>query len=390
MPNRLLAALVWFVAGNMACLQAEPPFRYREQKHGMGELKYINGVPVLTVAGTPEEIGTQVTELAVKPAGRALNYPKDFLKQFGAGWSWRFFVSQGESLLPNFPLDHRKEMDVMARAGVDPEVLLAANTMFDIRKFIGCSALIAEASRSETGHPLFGRNLDFSTAGYLHGYSLVTVYRPQGKHAFASVTFPGLVGCLSGMNDAGLALAILEIHLAGDGSAKFDKQGTPYALCYRRLLEECTTVEEAEKLLRSMKRTTRTNLAICDRNGGAVFEITPKQVVVRRAVNGMCLSTNHYTSKELAPLVELNLFRTRDRYRALEKRAELVEKFDVPTIGKALDAANMDDWTLQTMVFEPAALRLHVALGKCPSSALPLKVLDLGPLFLGGQKAAGP
>jgi predicted choloylglycine hydrolase len=258
--------------------------------------------------------------------------------------------------------------------------------MFDIRKAIGCSALIVEGVRSETGQPLFGRNLDFPTSGYLQEYSLVTVYQPTGKHAFVAVTFPGLVGCLSGMNDAGLALAILEVHVARDGSTRFDKSGTPYALCYRRLLEECSTVEEAEKLLRTMKRTTRTLLAICDRNGGGVLEITPKQVLMRQAVGGVCPCTNHFVSKELSPLVELNLFRTRERYRELEKRAELVEKFDVPTVNKALDAANMDDWTLQTMVFEPATLRLHVALGKCPSSALPLRLLELAPL-LGPQRA---
>jgi hypothetical protein len=33
------------------------------------------------------------------------------------------------------------------------------------------------------------------------------------------------------------------------------------------------------------------------------------------------------------------------------------------------------------MIFEPTALKLHLALGKGPTSALPLKPIDLGPLF---------
>ena len=36
---------------------------------------------------------------------------------------------------------------------------------------------------------------------------------------------------------------------------------------------------------------------------------------------------------------------------------------------------------LQTMIFEPAVLKLHLAIGKCPSSALPLQPIDLGPLL---------
>jgi hypothetical protein len=33
------------------------------------------------------------------------------------------------------------------------------------------------------------------------------------------------------------------------------------------------------------------------------------------------------------------------------------------------------------MVFEPAALKLHLAIGKTPSSKLPLKEIDLAPLL---------
>src|SRR5438552_3131540 len=46
------------------------PFRYPEGKHGKGELRYVHGLPVLTVAGTPEEIGEQVGVLALRPARR--------------------------------------------------------------------------------------------------------------------------------------------------------------------------------------------------------------------------------------------------------------------------------------------------------------------------------
>jgi len=41
----------------------------------------------------------------------------------------------------------------------------------------------------------------------------------------------------------------------------------------------------------------------------------------------------------------------------------------------------MLDHTLQTMIFEPATLKLHLAIGACPSSAEPLKTLDLAPLL---------
>jgi hypothetical protein len=46
-----------------------------------------------------------------------------------------------------------------------------------------------------------------------------------------------------------------------------------------------------------------------------------------------------------------------------------------------MDAVNMGPLTLQTMIFEPRSLKLHLAIGSCPSSKLPLKTLELAPLF---------
>ncbi len=47
-----------------------------------------------------------------------------------------------------------------------------------------------------------------------------------------------------------------------------------------------------------------------------------------------------------------------------------------------MHAANQGADTFQTMIFEPAALKLHLAIGSCPSSALPLEELDLKPLLM--------
>jgi hypothetical protein len=38
------------------------------------------------------------------------------------------------------------------------------------------------------------------------------------------------------------------------------------------------------------------------------------------------------------------------------------------------------------MVFEPAALRLHLAFGERPASRGKLRAIDLGPLFKGDEK----
>ena len=135
-------------------------------------------------------------------------------------------------------------------------------------------------------------------------------------------------------------------------------------------LEPCTMCAGAV----SAARLSRLVFGAADPKGGAVFEITPKSLVVRRPTEGICLCTNHFRSKELATSMEC------PRYEALERSR------DVPALGlaeviKGLDAANQGKATIQTMVFEPAARRLHLALGEGPTSARPLRPLDLAPLL---------
>ena len=110
--------------------------------------------------------------------------------------------------------------------------------MFDVLGGLGCSVLIVGPEQSQTKGPLFGRNLDFPTLGYLQEYSLVTIFHPAGKKPFVAVTFPGCIGVLSGMNRAGLALAVLEVYESKDQSMPFDSRGTPYAMCFRKILED--------------------------------------------------------------------------------------------------------------------------------------------------------
>jgi hypothetical protein len=355
-------------------LRAEP-FKYQEGKHGKGQLKYINGLPVLMVEGTPEEIGEQTGTLTGKSVQRLLTFPKLYIEQFGYAAAWKALVRVGKSMEPNFPADQRKELNAIAKAAeVEHDLAVIGNTFADIKKVGGCSTLTIDAAHSATKGPLMGRNLDYPTLGFLHEHTLVTVCKPNGKHAFASIGFPGFVGCLSGMNDAGLCVAVLEIYSANDGSKSFDPEGTPYAMCYRRILEECSTVAEAEKLLRSMKRTTRNSLAVCDRETAAVFEITPKSLVVRKSDEGLALATNHFRTKELCTDTMCR------RFTALEK-VKAMSRVDIPDLMKLMHSANQGDNTFQTMIFEPKTLKLHLSIGKLPSSAFEPKLLELEELF---------
>src|SRR5438477_3049612 len=153
----LLVLLVPSAAAAEQPRQRVEPFRYPEGKHGKGELKYVNGVPVLTVEGTPEEIGEQIGVLAIKPVGGFEKLFKEFLKFQRAEKVWPFLVKACTTLYKRMPADHVKEIDALARAsGVDHDIFVVANTIMDVMKLGGCSTLVVEPSRSATGELLFG------------------------------------------------------------------------------------------------------------------------------------------------------------------------------------------------------------------------------------------
>ncbi len=387
--------LLLLLVSSPALTPAAEPFRFPEAKFGKAELKYHNNIPVLSVAGSPEEIGEQVAMLVAKPSARLLRFPQEALAHLaspvGAKLLLPAVVKTGYRLLENFPADYRREFEAGIKAsGLDREIVMLANTAFDQKHLLGslfgCSAVVVEKGRSKTGQTFFGRNMDYLSLGYLHEYSLVTVYRQPGKRAFAAVGYPGLLGIVSGMNDAGLAVAALET----TGSDKeegppFNEEGVPFALIYRRVLEECATVDEAARLVKSMKRTTSNHLTLCDRDGGAVLEFTPSRVIVRKAQDGTCRCTNHFISPELRLKKPKNIHTTLDRLALLDKCCVGPEKLGLDEIKKHLHAVNQGEETLQSMLFEPATLTLHlaVAVGKDPSSGQPYNTLDLTPFLLG-------
>jgi hypothetical protein len=356
------------------------PFRFPEGKHGKGELKYINDVPVLILAGTPEEMGEQMGVLGVKPASHAVAVFKKILKQHKLDLLMPLLVRFGNSQLAKYPDPYRREFEAMAKAsGVDRDLLVIANTFNELRHLAGCSGLMIDPDQSKTGAALMGRNWDFPPIEGLHAYSLVIVFRPEGKRAFAVVSFPGgtTAGCLmSGINAGGLAIGGNFIGQSADKAPQVEWKNLPTSVVGRRVMEECATLVEAEKLIRSARPAERGSVVACDRTGGAVLEITSKNLVIRRGTAGCCVGTNHFVSRELGTPFDCPRM-------AVLSQALKNGKLGVSDVAKLMHAANQGRWTAHTMVFEPEPLKLHVAFGdgKRSATTFPLKEIDLSKLL---------
>ena len=145
--GRLLAL---FLAVAFSCGGwAAETFRYPEGKHLGGELKYINGLPVLMLEGKSKEIGEQAAALTADSVRPLLGLPKELLKQHGIESAWPVVVAVAKTMMKNVPEAYRQELETAIRVGrVDEDVLVVANCMLELRRLGGCSTLYVDAKRS--------------------------------------------------------------------------------------------------------------------------------------------------------------------------------------------------------------------------------------------------
>jgi hypothetical protein len=114
---------------------------------------------------------------------------------------------------------------------------------------------------------------------------------------FSSVTWPGVVGVLTGVNRAGLSLACLTSTVAGERAS-----ATPMPIIYRQIVQYAETLDEAALLLRRSRRTLGNNLLIgsAAEDDARVFEISPRMVAERRPTDGYLATTNHFVHPAMA------------------------------------------------------------------------------------------
>lgn len=353
---------------------------YPEAKHGKGELRYVNGLPVLVVQGTPEEIGEQFGILAVKHATPLLNAAPAYMKKIGLEKSYPLMLRASGLLINSFPEAQRKEIEAAAKAsGVEKNLVTMTNAFPDLMKIGGCSTLIVEPDRSKTKSVIFGRLLDWPPFEGVPEHSLVVIVRAEKKHACALVTIPPILGCISGMNDVGLCISMNEIRESKDQSSKIDFAGTPTLALMRKVLEECTTVDQAEKMIKDSKRMIWCCMTVCDAKGGCILEVTPKNVIRRNGNQGLCCCTNHFRTEELCVSDKCK------RYSLLQKLQNGEGKLGVEEVGKELHKVSQKEYTIHAIVFEPAERAMSVAFGVGKSATeSPLKRIDCATMFQKG------
>lgn len=189
---------------------------------------------------------------------------------------------------------------------------------------VGCTSFAVWGSKTKDSLLLVGRNFDFYMGDKFARNKIILFCKPTTGHKFAMVTWASFIGCVSGMNDAGLTITI--------NSAETDLptgSATPISLLALEILQYSTTIREALEIARKRKIFVSESLLIASAKDhkAAIIEKSPKKIALYDPGNEMLLSTNHFLSDTFTgmPVNIYNKLATSSGYR-YEHLKELLDK----------------------------------------------------------------
>jgi Predicted choloylglycine hydrolase len=161
---------------------------------------------------------------------------------------------------------------------------------------VGCSSFAAWGTHTADGRLLIGRNFDFYVGDAFSSEKVVAFISPDQGYKHAMVTWAGMVGAVSGMNEKGLTVTIN----AGKSDLPY-KAKTPISLLTREILQYAATIDEAVQIARQREVFVSEAIMVgsaADRKA-VVIEVSPKKFGVYEVENNgeLLICTNHFQSQ---------------------------------------------------------------------------------------------
>ncbi|MGA2823879.1 MAG: C45 family peptidase [Bacteroidales bacterium] len=158
---------------------------------------------------------------------------------------------------------------------------------------VGCTSFGVWKDKSKDGSMLIGRNFDFYIGDEFAANKIVCFEKPEKGYPFMMITWAGMAGAVSGMNEQGLTVTI--------NAAKSDipySARTPISILAREILQYARNIREAYVIAQKRKTFVSESILIGSAADGkaSIIEKSPYKISLVEPQNNNIVSTNHFRS----------------------------------------------------------------------------------------------
>lgn len=199
---------------------------------------------------------------------------------------------------------------------------------------VGCSSFGVWKDKTKDGSLLIGRNFDFYVGDEFAQNKIVCFEKPEKGYPFMMVTWGGMAGAVSGMNDQGLTVTI--------NAAKSDipySARTPISILAREILQYAKNIREAYAI--AQKRETFVSEAILIGSAAdgkaSIIEKSPYKIALVEPADNYIISTNHFRSAVFSqdPKNIKDIRENASLYRYRKMQQDITEEQPMDVMGMA-------------------------------------------------------
>lgn len=266
-----------------------------ERRFGPNRVVRRHGMWVARVEGTPEQIGQAGATMSagIQRRAEASLYstftrlvPNRFV-QYGLARGLPFL---GRAIVADSPPEYLQELAAYTQIGEDPwwwltpvyTRKLMMHALHDVGQAMvgtplldGCTGFVAGGDWTPDQHWLLARNWDFGGGAPFSEDKAIVAIRRDGAIPFMHVAMLGLAGSVSGVNEAGIGIALQAA--ASDSPVR---PGAPMIFIAREVLENARSLDDVQRILEGRRGfVSEAVLAVDGEHGeAAIFEVTPTDV----------------------------------------------------------------------------------------------------------------
>lgn len=206
---------------------------------------------------------------------------------------------------------------------------------------VACTSFSVWDSKSKDSSLLVGRNFDFYMGDKFAENKIVCFVNPFEGYRFAMITWPDLIGVVSGMNEKGLTVT-----LNAAKSSVPTKAATPVTLLAREILQYAGTIDEAYAIAQKCDLFVSESIMIGSARDHktAIIEKSPEKTGLYSTDADYIICTNHFQGETFAGDESNNenirLSDSRSRYLRVNELLNRNDKLAAPEVAAILRDRN--------------------------------------------------